>query len=84
MILTHQQEQGVELRHLSAEPIQSDCNKVIFLVRSQLNLMRFICSNVHDDISKGLQREYHVYFVPRRTVACEKVSKPSLEMNRFP
>ncbi|XP_013469449.2 vacuolar protein-sorting-associated protein 33 homolog isoform X2 [Medicago truncatula] len=66
-------EQGVELRHLSAEPIQSDCNKVIFLVRSQLNLMRFICSNVHDDISKGLQREYHVYFVPRRTVACEKV-----------
>lgn len=66
-------EQGVELRHLSAEPIQSDCNKVIFLVRSQLNLMRFICSNIHDDISKGLQREYHVYFVPRRTVACEKV-----------
>lgn len=66
-------EQGVELRHLSAEPIQSDCNKVIFLVRSQLHLMRFICSNIHDDISKGLQREYHVYFVPRRTVACEKV-----------
>ncbi|KAK8469827.1 hypothetical protein PHAVU_005G180400 [Phaseolus vulgaris] len=35
--------------------------------------MRFICSNIHNDLSKGLQREYHVYFVPRRTVACEKV-----------
>ena len=35
--------------------------------------MRHICSNIHHDESKGLQREYHVYFVPRRTVVCEKV-----------
>ncbi|XP_042951608.1 vacuolar protein-sorting-associated protein 33 homolog isoform X6 [Carya illinoinensis] len=66
-------EHGVELRHLSAEPIQSDCTKVVFLVRSKIDLMKFICSNVHNDISKGLQREYHVYFVPRRAVVCEKV-----------
>lgn len=64
------------MRHLSADPIQSDCTKIVFLVRSQPDLMRFICSNVHDDVSKGLQREYHVYFVPRRTVVCEKVSFP--------
>ncbi|CAL0321291.1 unnamed protein product [Lupinus luteus] len=66
-------EHGVELRHLSADPVQTDCSKVVYLVRSQPNLMRFICSNIHNDVSKGLQREYHVYFVPRRTVACEKV-----------
>ncbi|KAE9589890.1 putative sec1-like protein [Lupinus albus] len=66
-------EHGVELRHLSADPVQTDCSKVVYLVRSQPNLMRFICSNIHNDVSKGLQREYHVYFVPRRTVVCEKV-----------
>ncbi|XP_019426709.1 PREDICTED: vacuolar protein-sorting-associated protein 33 homolog [Lupinus angustifolius] len=66
-------EHGVELRHLSADPVQTDCSKVVYLVRSQPNLMRFICSNIQNDVSKGLQREYHVYFVPRRTVACEKV-----------
>ncbi|KAK7343872.1 hypothetical protein VNO77_12960 [Canavalia gladiata] len=66
-------EHGVELRHLSADPIQTDCSKVVYLVRSQPKLMRFICSNIHNDVSKGLQREYHVYFVPRRTVVCEKV-----------
>ncbi|KAF1860356.1 hypothetical protein Lal_00037695 [Lupinus albus] len=70
-ILKH--EHGVELRHLSADPVQTDCSKVVYLVRSQPNLMRFICSNIHNDVSKGLQREYHVYFVPRRTVVCEKV-----------
>ncbi|XP_027365004.1 vacuolar protein-sorting-associated protein 33 homolog [Abrus precatorius] len=66
-------EHGVELRHLSADPIQTDSSKVVFLVRSQPKLMRFICSNIHSDVSKGLQREYYVYFVPRRTVVCEKV-----------
>ncbi|KAK4789461.1 hypothetical protein SAY86_016765 [Trapa natans] len=66
-------EHMVELRHLSAEPIQTDSTKVVYLVRSQLNLMKFICSNIHNDLSKGLQREYYVYFVPRRSVACEKI-----------
>lgn len=66
-------EHGVELRYLSADPIQTECTKVVYLVRPQLNLMKFICSHIRNDISKGLQREYFVYFVPRRAVACEKI-----------
>ncbi|KAH7854820.1 hypothetical protein Vadar_018121 [Vaccinium darrowii] len=66
-------EHGVELRHLTAEPIQTECTKVVYLVRAQIDLMKFICSHVHTDVSKGLQREYFVYFVPRRAVACEKI-----------
>ncbi|KAG6758527.1 hypothetical protein POTOM_038882 [Populus tomentosa] len=66
-------ENGADLRHLSAEPVDSDCNKVVYLVRSEFSLMRFICSHIHNDTSKGLQREYYVYFVPRREVVCEKV-----------
>ncbi|XAR54464.1 hypothetical protein NMG60_11029606 [Bertholletia excelsa] len=66
-------ENGVELQHLTAEPIQTECTKVVYLARTQLDLMKFICSHVHNDISKGLQREYFVYFVPRRAVACEKI-----------
>ncbi|PQQ01802.1 vacuolar protein-sorting-associated protein 33 homolog [Prunus yedoensis var. nudiflora] len=67
-------EHGIELRHLSVDPIQTDCSKLVYLVRSELSLMRFISSHVHNDTSKGLQREYYVYFVPRRSVACEKGS----------
>ncbi|KAJ6317447.1 hypothetical protein OIU76_013062 [Salix suchowensis] len=66
-------ENGAELRHLSAEPIQTDCTKVVYLVRSEFSLMRLICSNIHHDMSQGLQREYYVYFAPRREVVCEKV-----------
>ncbi|XP_030547030.1 vacuolar protein-sorting-associated protein 33 homolog [Rhodamnia argentea] len=66
-------EHGVELRHLSAEPIQTECTKIVYLVRAQLDLLKFICSHIHNDQSKGFQREYYVYFVPRRAVACEKI-----------
>ncbi|KAK6228271.1 hypothetical protein SCA6_000611 [Theobroma cacao] len=66
-------EYGIELRHLSAEPVQTDCTKVVYLVPSQRDLMKFISSHVHNDISKGLQREYYIYFVPRREIQCEKI-----------
>ncbi|KAM3236544.1 vacuolar protein-sorting-associated protein 33 [Capsicum annuum] len=66
-------EHGAELRHLNVEPVQTDCTKVVYLVRAQLDLMKFICSHIHNDISKGIQREYFVYFVPRRAVVCEKI-----------
>ncbi|GLT93244.1 hypothetical protein SLE2022_110450 [Rubroshorea leprosula] len=66
-------EHGVELRHLSPEPVQTECTKVVYLVRPQRDLMKIISSHVHNDISKGLQREYHIYFVPRRQVQCEKI-----------
>ncbi|KAJ4720732.1 Vacuolar protein-sorting-associated protein 33-like protein [Melia azedarach] len=66
-------EYGIELRLLSAEPVQTECTKVVYFVHPQFNSMRFISSHVHDDASKGLQREYFLYFVPRRSVACEKI-----------
>jgi hypothetical protein len=73
VLIGNKQENGAELRHLSAEPVQTDCTKMVYLVRSEFSLMRFICSNIHHDTSQGLQREYYVYFVPRREVVCEKV-----------
>ncbi|KAL0317336.1 UNVERIFIED_CONTAM: Vacuolar protein-sorting-associated protein 33 [Sesamum angustifolium] len=64
---------GAELRHLTAEPIQTDRTKVVYLVRAQIELIKFICSHIHNDTSKGLHREYYLYFVPRRAVVCEKI-----------
>ncbi|GMH10556.1 hypothetical protein Nepgr_012397 [Nepenthes gracilis] len=66
-------EHGVELRHLAADPLQTECPKVVYLVRNQLELMMPIISHVQNDTSKGLQREYFIYFVPRRSVVCEKI-----------
>ncbi|AQK96096.1 Vacuolar protein-sorting protein 33 [Zea mays] len=66
-------EYGAEVRILSPEPLQTECPKIVYLVRSQLRFMKFIASQIKNDEPKGLQREYFLYFVPRRTVACEKI-----------
>ncbi|XP_026458615.1 vacuolar protein-sorting-associated protein 33 homolog [Papaver somniferum] len=67
------QEHGVELRHLLSKPVQTECTKVVYLIRSQLNLVKLVSAHIQNDLSKGIQREYSVYFVPGRTVACEKI-----------
>ncbi|CAL5035573.1 unnamed protein product [Urochloa decumbens] len=66
-------EYGAELRILSSDPLQTECPKIVYLVRSQLSFMKFIASQIRNDESKGLQREYFLYFVPRRIIACEKI-----------
>uniref|UniRef100_A0ACD5YAC3 Uncharacterized protein n=1 Tax=Avena sativa TaxID=4498 RepID=A0ACD5YAC3_AVESA len=66
-------EYGAELRILSADALQTECPKVLYLVRSQPSYMKFVANQIKNDEPKGLQREYFLYFVPRRTVACEKI-----------
>ncbi|KAJ3706272.1 hypothetical protein LUZ61_009977 [Rhynchospora tenuis] len=66
-------EGDVELRHLSAEPVQTDSSNVIYLIRPQLTVMKTIASHIQNGISKGIEKKYFIYFVPRRTVACEKI-----------
>ncbi|KAI3946586.1 hypothetical protein MKX01_014444 [Papaver californicum] len=52
---------------------KTECTKVVYLIRSQLNLVKLISAHIQNDIYNGTQREYSVYFVPRRTVACGKI-----------
>uniref|UniRef100_A0A0D9W2T2 Uncharacterized protein n=1 Tax=Leersia perrieri TaxID=77586 RepID=A0A0D9W2T2_9ORYZ len=66
-------EYGAELRLLTTEPLQTECPKILYLVRSQLNFMKLIANQIKSDEPKGFQREFFLYFVPRRTVACEKI-----------
>ncbi|KAJ1701858.1 hypothetical protein LUZ63_001637 [Rhynchospora breviuscula] len=66
-------EGDVELRHLSADPVQTDSSNVIYLIRPQLTVMKTISSHIQNGISKGIEKKYFIYFVPRRTVACEKI-----------
>ncbi|KAH9602366.1 hypothetical protein KSS87_020031 [Heliosperma pusillum] len=70
-----EQEHGVELRLLSPEPLETECTKIVYLVSSKLELMKHISLHLHDNTSKGLQRECFLYFIPRRSVACEQLLK---------
>ncbi|KAG0613464.1 hypothetical protein M758_6G104800 [Ceratodon purpureus] len=67
-------EHGVEqLYHVSADPVQSECKNVLYLVRPRIPLMRQIAAHIQQDNRQQLQKSYSVFFMPRRTIVCEKV-----------
>jgi hypothetical protein len=67
-------EHAVEnLFYVSADPVQSECKNVVYLVRPQMALMRQIAAHIQQDNQRQLQKNYAVFFMPRRTIVCEKV-----------
>lgn len=68
------QEHGVEnLYYVSADSVPSECKNVIYLVRPRMPLMRQIATHIQQDNRQQLQKSYSVFFMPRRTINCEKV-----------
>ncbi|KAK9830347.1 hypothetical protein WJX72_011177 [[Myrmecia] bisecta] len=68
-------EHGVEqLLHLGSEPFGDlGCRSVIYLVRSRIENAQLIAQQVKASNRQGAQLEYSVFFLPRRTIVCEKV-----------
>ncbi|KAG1714266.1 Vacuolar protein sorting-associated protein 33A [Nymphon striatum] len=51
----------------------SNVQNIIFLVRPKLPLMDIIADNVHKEEELGGQRkDFHIFFVPRKSLLCEK------------
>ncbi|KAM4050273.1 uncharacterized protein ACNLHF_015065 isoform 2-T2 [Anomaloglossus baeobatrachus] len=51
----------------------SDVKNIIFLVRPRLELMDIIAENIRrEDKGRSNQRDFHILFVPRRSLLCEQ------------
>jgi len=48
-------------------------DNVIYLVRPSLPMMKTVAHQIRTSIKQGLRTQYHIYFVPYRTVACEQM-----------
>jgi len=48
-------------------------DSIVYLVRPSLPLMRVIANQIHACMKKGVLSQFHVYFVPHRTVVCEQM-----------
>lgn len=67
-------EHGVEnLYKLSADPVQSECKNVVYLVRPKMGLMKLIAAQIQQELRMKVLKTYSLVFVPRRTIVCEKV-----------
>ncbi|XP_021018815.1 vacuolar protein sorting-associated protein 33A [Mus caroli] len=50
----------------------ADVKNIIFLVRPRLELMDIIAENVLSEDRRGPARDFHILFVPRRSLLCEQ------------
>ncbi|XP_015592749.1 vacuolar protein sorting-associated protein 33A [Cephus cinctus] len=45
---------------------------VIFITRPHLDLMDLIAENIHGEEGSRIHKEFHLFFVPRKSLLCEK------------
>jgi hypothetical protein len=51
----------------------ADVRNIIFITRPQLHLMDLVANNIHgEERASGLKKEFHLFFVPRKSLLCEK------------
>ncbi|KAM6193366.1 vacuolar protein sorting-associated protein 33A isoform 2-T2 [Sarcoramphus papa] len=63
---------------------QADVKNVIFFVRPKLELMDIITDNVlREDRGRSPQRDFHILFVPRRSLLCEQWLKEQGVLGSF-
>lgn len=65
----------VKMYPLRAVPLpETDVKHIIFITRPKLHLMDLVAQNVHNDSKTrgGPKKQYHLFFVPRKSLLCIK------------
>eukprot|EP00163_Fabomonas_tropica_P032762 TRINITY_DN8359_c0_g1_i1.p1 TRINITY_DN8359_c0_g1~~TRINITY_DN8359_c0_g1_i1.p1 ORF type:complete len:600 (+),score=140.03 TRINITY_DN8359_c0_g1_i1:778-2577(+) len=67
-------EHGVDkIFHLGPQKVETECKNVIYLVRPRTENMELVAEQIHEMEKAGMSKDYSVFFVPRRTMICERV-----------
>ncbi|XP_070204559.1 vacuolar protein sorting-associated protein 33A-like isoform X1 [Littorina saxatilis] len=74
LLKDHEVEKMFPLRTGSLPP--SNVQNIVFLTRPRLELMEKIAQNLHHEETKGgYKKEFHLIFVPRKSLLCERKLK---------
>ncbi|GAB5593515.1 Vacuolar protein-sorting-associated protein 33 [Umbelopsis nana] len=66
---------GVEkIYHLDENTLDTDCKSLIYICRPKLKYMKYIAAQIRKDRQDTSKKiEYSLFFVPQRTMLCERV-----------
>ncbi|KAI9142913.1 Sec1-like protein [Paraphysoderma sedebokerense] len=66
-------EHGVsKIYHLQPGPLPTDCTALVYLCRPNVAFMDWIVEHIKSHAQKSMKLEYAIFFVPRRTLLCER------------
>ncbi|KAJ3023189.1 hypothetical protein HKX48_003967 [Thoreauomyces humboldtii] len=67
-------EHGVEkIYHLAADQPMTECASMIYICRPKLQYMKWIAAHIQARSQANQKMSHHLFFVPRRTLICERV-----------
>eukprot|EP01090_Pellita_catalonica_P017405 TRINITY_DN5247_c0_g1_i1.p1 TRINITY_DN5247_c0_g1~~TRINITY_DN5247_c0_g1_i1.p1 ORF type:complete len:594 (-),score=95.78 TRINITY_DN5247_c0_g1_i1:73-1854(-) len=66
------QEHGASKIYHLTDKLDTDCTSIIYLIRPKLPFMKMMAGHVKQHKANGMKKEYHVLFVPRKTIITEK------------
>ena len=62
-------EHGVDkIYHLTETPFETECKSLLFITRPSILHMKWIAQHI-----KAHKLNHHLFFVPRRTLICERI-----------
>ncbi|KAI9095923.1 Sec1-like protein [Phlyctochytrium arcticum] len=65
---------GVEkIYHLSSGPLNTECSNLIYICRPEISHMKWIAGHIQGHKQKGVNIHYRIYFVPQRSLLCERI-----------
>lgn len=65
--------QVTNIFYLDSDAPTPSTASLVYLTRPDVKLMELIADHVHDHFEENIQHDYHIVFVPRRTMLCERV-----------
>lgn len=66
-------EHGIdEIHYLSDKPVDTRCASVLYVCRPEARLMTWVSRTVRENNLRRQGKEFAVFFVPRRTMLCER------------
>jgi len=67
-------EHGVEKVYiLQSGKLDTELKNLIYICRPRMIYMKYISDHIHQHKKENLKKDYSVFFVPRRTIICEKI-----------
>jgi len=64
-------EHGVDkIYYVTPGRFVTEAKTIVYLIRPRVDLANRIAENIENHKNEGLMKEYHVFFVPRRTMIC--------------
>lgn len=70
--ISHLKKHGIEKIYYLGDNLDTECENLIYLIRSNVDLIKFIANHIRNHEKIGQYKKYYLFFVPKKNIIMEK------------